>query len=161
MTRRLTTIHTSERNPLWYLYRHIRFIKIFKNTLIIEVMRYVPFVSWKRAIYRHLLKMDIGAETAFAFKAVPDLLYPERIKIGKHVIIGYNATILTHEFVIGALRVGDVTIGDNTLIGANVTILPGVKIGSNVRIGAGSVVSKDVPDNTTAYGAPLKIYPNK
>ncbi|MGV3043077.1 acyltransferase [Staphylococcus rostri] len=158
MARRLTTIQTEHRNPLWYLYRYIRFTKMFKNTLIIEVTRYVPFVSWKRAIYRHLLKMDIGTQTAFAFKALPDLLYPERIKIGNNVIIGYNATILTHEFVIGALRVGNVTIGDNTLIGANVTILPGVTIGNNVRIGAGSVVSKDVPDHATAYGAPLQIY---
>lgn len=161
MSRRLTTRHTEQRNPLWHLYRYIRFTKMFKNTLIIEITRYVPFVRWKRAIYRRLLKMNIGTQTAFAFKAVPDLLYPERITIGNNVIIGYNATILTHEFIIGALRVGDVKIGDNTLIGANVTILPGVTIGRNVRIGAGSVVSKDVPDNATAYGAPLQINPKK
>lgn len=161
MTRRLTTIHSQHHNPLWYLYRYIRFTKMFKNTFIIEVSRYIPFVSWKRAIYRHLLKMSVGTESAFAFKALPDLLYPERITIGNNVIIGYNATILTHEFVIGALRVGDVKIGDNTLIGANVTILPGVTIGSNVRIGAGSVVSKDIPDHATAYGAPIQIHLEK
>lgn len=161
MARKLTTIHSEHRNPLWYLYRYIRFTKMFKNTLVIEVSRYIPFVSWKRTIYRRLLHMTIGTQSAFAFKALPDLLYPERITIGNHVIIGYNATILTHEFIQGALRVGDVNIGDNTLIGANVTILPGVTIGNNVRIGAGSVVSKDIPDNATAYGAPIQIYPEK
>ena len=45
-------------------------------------------------------------------------------------------------------------IGSHTLIGANVTILPGVKIGHNVIIKAGTIVSKDVPDDTIAFWKP-------
>jgi len=49
-------------------------------------------------------------------------------------------------------------IGDRVRIGSNSTILP-VKIGNNVIIGAGSVVTKDVPDNCTVYGNPARIRP--
>lgn len=50
-----------------------------------------------------------------------------------------------------------VTIGDNVWIGGSVTILPGVTIGSNVSIGAGSVVVKDIPDNCVAVGNPCRV----
>ena len=43
------------------------------------------------------------------------------------------------------------------MIGANVTILPGVKIGARTKIGAGSVVSKDIPNDVIAYGKPIQI----
>ena len=52
-------------------------------------------------------------------------------------------------------------IGSHTLIGANVTILPGVKIGHNVIIKAGTIVSKDVPDDTIALETPCKFIINK
>jgi len=50
-----------------------------------------------------------------------------------------------------------VRIDDDTWIGGNVTILPGVHIGKNVVIGAGSVVTKDIPDDTIAVGNPSKV----
>ena len=50
-----------------------------------------------------------------------------------------------------------VTIGNNVWIGGSVTILPGVTIGDNVTIGAGSVVTLDIPSNTVAVGNPCKV----
>lgn len=50
-----------------------------------------------------------------------------------------------------------VTIGDNVWIGGNVVILPGVTIGNNAVIAAGSVVTKDIPDNVIAAGNPCRI----
>ena len=50
-----------------------------------------------------------------------------------------------------------VTIGNNCWIGGSVTILPGVTIGDNVTIGAGSVVAKDIPSNSVAVGNPAKV----
>lgn len=50
-----------------------------------------------------------------------------------------------------------VTIEDNCWIGANVTICPGVKIGKNSVIGAGSVVIHDIPENSVAAGNPCKV----
>ena len=52
---------------------------------------------------------------------------------------------------------GKVIIGDYTLMGANTTILPGITIGKHVKIGAGTVVSKDVPDYSFAFGNPMQI----
>ena len=48
-------------------------------------------------------------------------------------------------------------IGDNVWIGGNTVVLPGITIGNNVTIGAGSVVTKDIPDNVLAFGNPCKI----
>lgn len=50
-----------------------------------------------------------------------------------------------------------VTIGNNVWIGGSVTILPGVKVGNNVTIGAGSVVTKNIPDNVVAVGNPCRV----
>lgn len=50
-----------------------------------------------------------------------------------------------------------ITVGDDVWIGGNTVVLPGVTIGSNVVIGAGSVVTKDIPDNCVAYGNPCRV----
>jgi serine O-acetyltransferase len=49
------------------------------------------------------------------------------------------------------------TIGDNCTLGAKSTILGGVRIGNNVKVGANAVVTKDVPDNCTVAGVPARI----
>ena len=50
-----------------------------------------------------------------------------------------------------------ITVGDNVWIGANVAVLPGVSIGNNTIIGAGSVVNKDIPEGVIAAGVPCKV----
>lgn len=50
-----------------------------------------------------------------------------------------------------------VTIGDDCWIGGNVSIMPGVNIGKGCTIGAGSVVTKDVPDFSVAMGSPARV----
>lgn len=51
-----------------------------------------------------------------------------------------------------------ITVGDNVWIGGGVRVMPGVSIGSNVIIGAGSVVTKDIPDGVIAMGNPCRVY---
>lgn len=48
-------------------------------------------------------------------------------------------------------------IGENCWVGAGVTILPGVTVGDNTVIGAGSLVTRDLPANVVAYGDPCKV----
>ena len=50
-----------------------------------------------------------------------------------------------------------ITVGDNVWFGASVTVLPGVRIGSNTVIGAGSVVNRDIPDGVIAVGNPCRV----
>ena len=85
------------------------------------------------------------------------------VTIGDYVMIGPNTMISTVNHPISPmgrrkhLGVGKpVTIGNDVWIGGNVTILPGVHIGDNTVIGAGSIVTKDIPDNVLAAGNPCR-----
>lgn len=84
------------------------------------------------------------------------------INIGKNVLIGPAVSIATagHPVCPGLreyIYTAAVTIEDNCWIGTNVTICPGVTVGKNSVIGAGSVVVKDIPENTVAAGNPCKV----
>lgn len=86
------------------------------------------------------------------------------IYIGDHVMIGPNVTIATAAHPLdAALRARGlqynrpVHIGENVWIGANAAILPGVTIGANAVIGAGSVVTHDIPANVVAVGVPCRV----
>ena len=110
--------------------------------------------------------------------------YGNHIKVGKNFFCNYNCTILDVGRVtfgdncllapnVAIYTAGhpihpdsrnslyeygiDVTIGDNVWIGGNVVIMPGVNIGSNCVIGAGSVVTKDIPDWSVAAGNPCRV----
>lgn len=87
-----------------------------------------------------------------------------RVTIGDNAFIGPNVSIYTACHPVESdLRntkvewAEPVTIGDNVWIGGSVTILPGVTIGDNCVIGAGSVVSRDIPSNSVAVGNPAKV----
>ena len=154
--RRLQIFPVKGPNSLWQMYRTISFWRVSKNFIVIQISRYCPFVSWKRWLFRRLLGMEIGENTAFALMAMVDVFYPEKISIGNNSIIGYNCTILTHEYLIKEYRVGEVKIGDNVMIGANSTILPGVMIGDGAVIAAGTVVYKDVEADSFVGSNPLR-----
>ena len=87
-----------------------------------------------------------------------------KVKIGDNAQIAPNVAIYTagHPIHPDSRNSGyeygiPITIGDNVWIGGNTCILPGVTIGSNVVIGAGSVVTKDLPDNVIAAGNPCRV----
>lgn len=87
------------------------------------------------------------------------------IIIEDHVLIAPKVSLLTEGHPIEAenrqsLTVAPIHIKKNTWIGANATILPGVTIGENAVVAAGSVVNKNVPDHTIVGGIPAKIIKN-
>lgn|SRR5690606_8299549 len=144
-------------NSLWQVYKTVSFWKVFKNVIVILIGRYIPFFGMKNGMYRKLLKMDVGKHTAFAFMVMVDIMFPEKIKIGDNTIIGYNSTILAHEYLIDEYRVGEVRIGNEVMIGANSTVLPGITIGDNAVIAAGTVVHKNVEAGTFVGGNPMRV----
>lgn len=84
------------------------------------------------------------------------------ISIGDHVLIGHNVVLATLNHNLAPekranLLPAPIKIGNGVWIGSNTTVLPGVIIGDNAVIGAGSVVTKDVPKNAVAAGNPARI----
>lgn len=142
---------------LWQIYKTVSFWKVAKCFVVIEIARFTPFLSWKNWMYRTFLKMKVGKRTAFALKVTPDTMFPERIAVGSDTIIGFNTTILAHEYLVDEYRLGDVTIGDNVMIGANSTILPGVTIGDGAVVSAMTLVNADVPAGAMVGGNPMRI----
>lgn len=82
------------------------------------------------------------------------------ISIGDSVTMS-NVTLLAHDAstkrLFGYSKVGKIIIGNNVFIGMKSIVLPNVRIGSNVIIGAGTLVCKDVPDNSVAVGNPVRV----
>ena len=143
-------------NALWQIYKTVSWAKGVRNFICIQLARYCPILPAKNWIYRRMLGMKVGEHTAFGLMVMVDVFFPERIKIGSNTIIGYNTTILAHEYLIKEYRLGDVVIGDGVMIGANTTILPGVTIGDGAVVAAGSVVHKDVAPGAFVGGNPLR-----
>lgn len=91
---------------------------------------------------------------------------PYLITIGNNVRITEGVKFLNHDGGVWTLRkmglledadiFGQIKVGDNVHIGMNATICPGVTIGNNCIIGVGSIVTKDVPDNTVVAGIPAR-----
>lgn len=87
-----------------------------------------------------------------------------KVEFGDNVFIGPNCGFYTagHPLDVETRNQGlefgkPIKIGNNVWIGGNVVVLPGVTIGDNVIIGAGSVVTKDIPSNTVAHGNPCRV----
>ena len=100
-------------------------------------------------------------------QVMPSVVINRATAIGHHCIVNSNATV-EHDCTIadfvhiapGATICGGVNVGEQSLVGANATILPNCVIGKNVIIGAGTLVTKDIPDNVTVIGIPGKIISN-
>ncbi|HET7580450.1 MAG TPA: acyltransferase [Bacillales bacterium] len=148
-------------NSLWHVYRTVPFFKVVKNFIVIQLARYTPFLGWKNWMYRVFLRMKVGEQTSFALMTMLDIMYPEKISVGRNTVIGYNTTILAHEYLIEEYRLGEVLIGDEVMIGANCTVLPGVKIGDRSIVSAATLVNADVPEGAFVGGNPMRVIYSK
>ena len=116
----------------------------------------VRFYAWK---YKTLYGMHIGNGTVISRRAQLDRgINPKGVHIGEYTRITGGVLLLTHD-ACRKMKV-DTYIGNKCFIGARSIILQGVKIGNEVVIGSGAVVTKDIPDNCIAAGNPAKIIRN-
>lgn len=144
-------------NSLWHVYKTVPFWKVVRNFLVIQLARYTPFLGMKNWLYRVFLGLKVGEQTSFALMVMLDVMFPEKISVGRNTVIGYNTTILAHEYLIKEYRLGPVVIGSEVMIGANSTILPGVTIGDGSIVSAGTLVHKDVPPGCFVGGNPMRV----
>ena len=144
-------------NSLWHVYKTVPFWKVVKNFIVIQMARYTPFLGMKNWLYRVFLGLKVGEHTSFALMVMLDVMFPEKISVGRNTVIGYNTTILAHEYLIKEYRLGPVVIGSEVMIGANSTIMPGITIGDGAIVSAGTLVHKDVPPGAFVGGNPMRI----
>lgn len=90
-----------------------------------------------------------------SFSAFLDRTDPKLIEIGEFSIVTRGACILSHDY--SRAISAKTSIGKNCMIGVNVVVLPGVSIGDEVIVGAGSVVTKDIESNSLAVGNPATV----
>lgn len=111
-----------------------------------------------RIIYNYHSKIwgyDLKPTTIISRGAFLDKSNPRGVHIGEYSLIARGAIVLTHDFT-RSLNT-DTFIGSFCLIGVNAVIMPGVRIGDHCVIGAGSIVTKDVPDNSLVFGNPARV----
>lgn len=133
-------------------------------------MRFCPSRISNDEFVNHLNNLGVtcGKHTKFfdITRTAIDVSRPWLLEIGDYCKITPNVTILTHDYSRSVLRrvygeilaeAGKTVIGNNVFIGMNSIILMGAKIGDNVIIGAGSVVSGNIPSNCVVAGNPAKV----
>lgn len=144
-----------DKNSLQYWTQYVSSWRVVLNFLIIYTCRLLPSLKMKNYLYR-LIGIKVGKNVSVGLMAMFDIFFPELITLEDDVIIGYNAVLLAHEFMRDYWATGEVIIGRGSVIGANVTILAGVKIEEHVVVGAGGLVNTSLPANILAVGVPAR-----
>lgn len=134
---------------------------IFQNFKI-KLMSKDKFIEYLRNLGVNIGKnCDIAKDVVFGNE-------PWLVKIGNNTRITKNVQFITHDGGVWTLRnlgyveaddvyYGNIIVGDNCNISWNVIIMPGVKIGNNCVVGAGAIVTKNIPDNSVAVGIPARV----
>ena len=145
------------------LFNTLKMHALYKTLLRFFGM-YAPFESLRIAMYRKA-GIKIGKVSGFGggvfLDAAEDPSEDSSITIGDDVLLAGFVHVLSHSFVAYRLIEDEggyspVVIKKGARISFNVTILRGVTIGENVIIGAGAVVTEDIPPNCVAVGVPAK-----
>jgi acetyltransferase-like isoleucine patch superfamily enzyme len=129
--------------------------RVVYNYLFVLVARLVPSLRVKNWALRRL-GVTVGTGVSWGLEATPDVFWPERIELRDDCIVGYDSVLLCHEFLIDEYRLGDVVVGERAMVGAKAVVLPGVEVGADAQVAAGSLVTEDVPPGVTVAGVPAE-----
>ena len=111
-------------------------------------------VRLRLAMFRRM-GMDIDPTAQLSLSAKPDMTFPKGVHVGEYSYVAFGARILTHDRTRGLYL--HTRIGKNCFIGGESLILPGVTVGDNSVVGAGSVVTRDVPPRSVVAGNPARV----
>ncbi len=153
--RRLSVHKVQGRNSMRSWYKIKNPLRVSLNFIVIYLCRFLPSLSLKNFLYRSI-GMKVGKDVSVGLMVMFDIFFPELIEIGENSVIGYNATILAHEYLVEEWRSGKVKIGKNVMIGANSTVLAGVEIGDRAVVSAASLVNRDVASGAFVGGVPAR-----
>ena len=101
--------------------------------------------------------VNVGKNIFLGEGVVIDSIRPDLLTIGDNTLITARCMILTHFYKNGNFYYGDVKIGSGCFVGMNTIIANSVTIGDNSVIGAGSIVTKDIPEGEVWAGNPAKF----
>jgi acetyltransferase-like isoleucine patch superfamily enzyme len=130
-------------------------LQVAINYVVVWLVRISPSLQFKRWLLRRI-GVTVGAGVSWGLEATPDVFWPELITVEDHAIVGYDATILCHEFLQEEYRTGEVVVGERAMIGAGAIVLPGVEIGADASVAANSLVTRDVEPGETVAGVPAR-----
>ena len=131
-------------------------VRVALNFLVIQTARVCPSLAAKRFLYR-CIGMRVGRGVSVGAMATFDFFFPDRLELAEGCTIGFDATVLAHEFLQGEWRLGRTRIGKNALVGACSVVLAGADVGDNATVSALSLVDRPVPDGAFAKGNPIRI----
>lgn len=112
-----------------------------------------------RVVILHGTTLEGRLQIGKGVKIMAHVYIPSRTVIGDMVFIGPGTNFLNARLPMRDKGVDGPKIGNHVVIGGGVTLAPGVKIGDNSFVGAGSLVLQDVPPNSLVYGVPARIMP--
>ncbi len=112
-------------------------------------------IDGRRLYFTKFWGMDIHPDTLISLQVKLDKTYPKGIHIGEATAISFDAVVLTHDYIRGVHV--DTYIGKYCQVGARSLVMPGITIGDHSVIGAGTIVTKDVPPHSLVVGNPGKI----
>ncbi|WP_246391971.1 acyltransferase [Halosimplex pelagicum] len=138
----------------WTAARHP--LRVMVNYVVILVCRVCPSMRLKNWLLRRI-GVTVGTGVAWGLESTPDVFWPDLITVEDHAIVGYDATVLCHEFLQEEYRTGEVVVGERAMIGAGAVVLPGVEIGAGAQVAANSLVAEDVPPGATVAGVPATV----
>lgn len=159
------TVEREKAKRLCFKYNHIAPNNILKKTrLITKLFGKTGKNFWIEQTFQCDYGYNIKIGENFYSNHNLVILDPAKVVFGDNVFIGPNCGFYTAEHPLdvetrnqGLEYAKPINIGNNVWFGGNVVVLAGITIGDNVVIGAGSVVSKDIPPNTVAVGNPCKV----
>ena len=143
------------RNSLWSWPDAKHPLRVVFNYVCIVLARHAPSLRVKNWLLG-LAGVTIGTGVSWGLESTPDVFWPELVTVEDDAIVGYDATLLCHEFLQEEYRTGDVRVGERAMIGAGAVVLPGVEIGPDAQIAANSLVAEDVPAGETWAGVPAE-----
>ncbi|WP_181691913.1 DapH/DapD/GlmU-related protein [Natronomonas sp. LN261] len=130
-------------------------LRIVFNYVVVVLARHAPSLRVKNWLLRSI-GVTVGSGVSWGLESTPDVFWPELVTVEADAIVGYDATLLCHEFLQKEYRTGEIRVGERAMIGAGAVVLPGVEIGPDAQVAANSLVAEDVPAGETWAGVPAE-----